>query len=230
MRILVVEDDSVLAAALTRALTQSAYAVDLVADGESANHALASTPYGLVVLDLALPKVDGLAVLRRLRDRRSTTPVLILTARDTLEDHVTGFGKGRCTDGDRLGAVCGERFPPLRDRVLRPQGAAASCARQRRRRSQSTGAAEGSRRSGSRTSRNFSQLPQRRESARHATPQYAGAGAGAARDRNHLSGVEASADSRARASRARAAPDPRRAGRSAVRRSAIRRSRCASAA
>ena len=94
MRILVVEDDSVLAAALTRALTQSAYAVDLVADGEAANHALASSPYDLVVLDLALPRVDGLAVLRRLRDRRSTTPVLILTARDTLEDRVTGLDLG----------------------------------------------------------------------------------------------------------------------------------------
>jgi len=94
MRILVVEDDSVLAAALTRALTQSAYAVDLVADGEAANHALASTAFDLVVLDLALPRIDGLSVLRRLRDRRSATPVLILTARDTVEDRVTGLDLG----------------------------------------------------------------------------------------------------------------------------------------
>jgi len=94
MRILVVEDDSVLAAALTRALNQSAYAVDLVADGEAANDALATTAYDLVVLDIALPKVDGLAVLRRLRDRRLQTPVLILTARDTLEDRVLGLDSG----------------------------------------------------------------------------------------------------------------------------------------
>jgi len=94
MRILVVEDDSVLAAALTRALNQSAYAVDLVADGEAANEALATTNYDLVVLDIALPKVDGLAVLRRLRDRRLQTPVLILTARDTLEDRVLGLDSG----------------------------------------------------------------------------------------------------------------------------------------
>jgi two-component system OmpR family response regulator len=94
MRILVVEDDAVLAAALTRALNQSAYAVDLVGDGEAANDALAGTTYDLVVLDLALPRVDGLSVLRRLRDRRSTTPVLILTARDTLEDRVTGLDLG----------------------------------------------------------------------------------------------------------------------------------------
>ena len=94
MRILVVEDDSVLAAALTRALNQSAYAVDLVADGAAANDALATTAYDLVVLDIALPKVDGLAVLRRLRDRRLQTPVLILTARDTLEDRVLGLDSG----------------------------------------------------------------------------------------------------------------------------------------
>jgi two-component system OmpR family response regulator len=94
MRILVVEDDPVLAAALTRALEQSAYAVDLVDDGQAANDALATTGYDLVVLDLALPKVDGLAVLRRLRDRRIQTPVLILTARDTLEDRVLGLDSG----------------------------------------------------------------------------------------------------------------------------------------
>jgi len=94
MRVLVVEDDSVLAAALTRALTQATYAVDLASDGEMANEALASNPYDLVVLDIALPKLDGLAVLKRLRDRRLQVPVLILTARDTLEDRVEGLDLG----------------------------------------------------------------------------------------------------------------------------------------
>jgi two-component system OmpR family response regulator len=94
MRILVVEDDLVLAAALTRALTQSAYAVDHVASGEDANSALASDSYDLVVLDLALPGVDGLRVLRRLRDRRSRIPVLVLSARDALEDRVAGLDEG----------------------------------------------------------------------------------------------------------------------------------------
>ena len=94
MRILVVEDDLVLAAALTRALTQSAYAVDHVATGEDANSALASDSYDLVVLDLALPGVDGLRVLRRLRDRRSRIPVLVLSARDALEDRVAGLDEG----------------------------------------------------------------------------------------------------------------------------------------
>ena len=69
MRLLVVEDDAVLAAALTRALGQAGYVVDLVDDGEAANEALQGGAYDLVVLDLALPGLDGLAVLRRLRDR-----------------------------------------------------------------------------------------------------------------------------------------------------------------
>ena len=94
MRILVVEDDTVLAAALTRALNQTAYAVDLAENGEDANRSLDSAAYDLVVLDLALPKVDGLAVLRRLRDRRSRVPVLVLSARDSLDDRVKGLDLG----------------------------------------------------------------------------------------------------------------------------------------
>ncbi|HET7199160.1 MAG TPA: response regulator transcription factor [Burkholderiales bacterium] len=94
MRILVIEDDTVLAAALTRALNQATYVVDLAADGDTANAALDSAAYDLVVLDLALPKVDGLSVLRRLRDRRSQVPVLILSARDSLDDRVKGLDLG----------------------------------------------------------------------------------------------------------------------------------------
>ena len=94
MKILVVEDDTVLAAALTRALNQAAYTVDLVGDGEEANRVLDANTYDLVVLDIALPKLDGMSVLRRLRDRRSHVPVLVLTARDTLEDRVAGLDLG----------------------------------------------------------------------------------------------------------------------------------------
>ena len=94
MRILVVEDDTVLATALTRALTKAAYSVDLAEDGEEADRALSAHDYDLVVLDLALPKLDGLAVLRRLRDRRSHVPVMILTARDALDDRVVGLDLG----------------------------------------------------------------------------------------------------------------------------------------
>ena len=94
MRILVAEDDAVLSAALARALTQGAYAVDVVDNGDDANRALSVDSYDLVVLDLALPKIDGLTVLRRLRDRRSQVPVLVLTARDSLEDRVKGLDLG----------------------------------------------------------------------------------------------------------------------------------------
>jgi two-component system OmpR family response regulator len=94
MRILIVEDDAVLASALTRALNQAAYTVDVVDNGENANEALKGHPYDLVVLDIALPELDGLAVLRRLRDRQVHVPVLILTARDTLEDRVIGLDSG----------------------------------------------------------------------------------------------------------------------------------------
>ncbi|MDA8108525.1 MAG: response regulator transcription factor [Betaproteobacteria bacterium] len=94
MRILVVEDDAVLAAALTRALQQAAYAVDLVEDGAQAEGALAAGDYDLVLLDLALPRLDGLEVLKRLRARGSHVPVLVLTARDTLQDRVAGLDLG----------------------------------------------------------------------------------------------------------------------------------------
>jgi two-component system OmpR family response regulator len=94
MRVLVVEDDSVLSAALTRALGQAAYAVDLAENGEDADLALKTDRYDLVVLDIALPGMHGLAVLRRLRDRGSRVPVLVLTARDTLEDRVDGLDLG----------------------------------------------------------------------------------------------------------------------------------------
>jgi two-component system OmpR family response regulator len=94
MRILIVEDDLVLTSALTRALNQAAYTVDAVDNGESANEALKSHTYDLVVLDIALPEIDGLTVLRRLRDRQVHVPVLLLTARDTLEDRVIGLDTG----------------------------------------------------------------------------------------------------------------------------------------
>ena len=94
MRILLVEDDVMLAEAITRALTQSAHAVDNARTGEEADHALAISNYDLVVLDVGLPQIDGFEVLRRLRARRSTVPVLMLTVNDALEDLVTGLDLG----------------------------------------------------------------------------------------------------------------------------------------
>lgn len=94
MRILLVEDDVMLAEAVTRALTQSAHAVDNARTGEEADRALATSHYDLVLLDVGLPQIDGFEVLRRLRARRSTVPVLMLTVNDALEDLVTGLDLG----------------------------------------------------------------------------------------------------------------------------------------
>jgi two-component system OmpR family response regulator len=94
MRILLVEDDKVLADALSRALVQSAHAIDIVATGERADDALALGLYDLAILDIGLPGLSGLDVLKRLRARRATMPVLILTALDSLEDRVRGLDLG----------------------------------------------------------------------------------------------------------------------------------------
>lgn len=94
MRILIVEDDPLLADGLTRSLTHAGYAVDPVADGGAADAVLATQAFDLVILDLGLPKLDGFEVLKRLRRRASATPVLVLTARDTLDDRVKGLDLG----------------------------------------------------------------------------------------------------------------------------------------
>jgi two-component system OmpR family response regulator len=94
MRILLVEDDTLLADAIARSLTQSAHAVDVARTGEQADAALAAGEYDLVVLDIELPGLDGLEVLKRLRARRSTVPVLIVTVRDGLEERIAGLDLG----------------------------------------------------------------------------------------------------------------------------------------
>ncbi|SRR5690606_8202466 len=94
MRILVVEDDPLLGRGTQAGLEQSGFAADWVRDGAAADAALAATPYHAVVLDLGLPRLDGLALLARLRARRDRTPVLILTARDAVEDRVKGLDAG----------------------------------------------------------------------------------------------------------------------------------------
>jgi two-component system OmpR family response regulator len=94
MRLLIVEDDSVLADGLSRSLRACGYAVDVVDDGERADAALAAQPYGLVILDLGLPRLGGLEVLRRLRARNIHSPVLVLTAADSIEHRVKGLDLG----------------------------------------------------------------------------------------------------------------------------------------
>jgi two-component system OmpR family response regulator/two-component system response regulator QseB len=94
MRILVVEDDSLLGDAIQAGLQELGNAVDWVRDGVAAEQALAAQEYAAVVLDLGLPRTSGLEVLQRLRARRSPVPVLILTARDTVEDRILGLDAG----------------------------------------------------------------------------------------------------------------------------------------
>jgi two-component system OmpR family response regulator len=94
LRILLAEDDAVLADGLSRSLRAGGYAVDVVANGSEADSALAAQPFDLLILDLGLPKLAGLDVLRRLRGRQSRLPVLILTAADSVEQRVKGLDLG----------------------------------------------------------------------------------------------------------------------------------------
>ncbi len=94
MRVLIVEDNPILADGLTRSLRQADYAVDCLSDGAEADHVLATQNYDLVILDLGLPNIDGFEVLRHLRRRGAKVPVLVLTARDALQDRVRGLDLG----------------------------------------------------------------------------------------------------------------------------------------
>ncbi|HXF67225.1 MAG TPA: response regulator transcription factor [Burkholderiales bacterium] len=94
MHILVVEDDPVLADALTHTLRGLGHAVDCMMAGTDADRALAACHYDLVVLDIGLPKMDGFQVLQRMRQRKQKTPVLILTARESVYDRIYGLDLG----------------------------------------------------------------------------------------------------------------------------------------
>ena len=93
-RLLLVEDDAALAEGVKAGLEEAGHSVDWLRDGRQAREALANESFALVVLDLGLPRMDGLAVLRDLRARRDRTPVLVLTARDTVDDRVAGLDAG----------------------------------------------------------------------------------------------------------------------------------------
>ncbi len=94
MRILIAEDDEVLRDGLCRSMRQFGYAVDCAVNGKEAVQMLLGEPYDLVILDLGLPKLDGLSVLKQLRVHKQHVPVIILTARDGVEDRVKGLDLG----------------------------------------------------------------------------------------------------------------------------------------
>ncbi|HEY4871172.1 MAG TPA: response regulator transcription factor [Candidatus Dormibacteraeota bacterium] len=94
MRVLLIEDDRRLAASIQRGLGESGLAVDLAYDGDDGIAAALSAPYDVVVMDVMLPGTDGLAVSRHLRQQKVSTPILMLTARDAVDDRVSGLEAG----------------------------------------------------------------------------------------------------------------------------------------
>lgn len=94
MRVLLVEDDAMIGDVMAQALKDASYAVDWVRDGQAALNTLADQIYGVVLLDLGLPKKDGLEVLRSIRAKDNPVPVLVITARDTLDDRIRGLDGG----------------------------------------------------------------------------------------------------------------------------------------
>ncbi|KMK52494.1 transcriptional regulator [[Actinobacillus] muris] len=94
MRILLIEDDSLIGEGLKIGLTKNGFSVDWFSDGKTGLNALTSAPYDAVVLDLTLPKMDGLDILKQWRGANQDVPVLILTARDTLDERIAGLQRG----------------------------------------------------------------------------------------------------------------------------------------
>jgi len=94
MRILVIEDERRLCNIIKRGLLEEGYAVDTAYDGEDGEYLAETTPYDLVILDIMLPKKDGIEVCQELRLKRVNMPILMLTARDTVEDRVKGLDAG----------------------------------------------------------------------------------------------------------------------------------------
>ena len=94
MRLLLAEDDAQLGRTLTKGLRQEAYAVDIVGDGESAMNQALINEYDVIILDVMMPRRDGFSVCRELRRNGRRTPVLMLTARDTIADKITGLDSG----------------------------------------------------------------------------------------------------------------------------------------
>jgi two-component system OmpR family response regulator/two-component system response regulator QseB len=94
MHVLLVEDDALLGDALQAGLRMHGFAADWVRDGAAADAALAAESFGAILLDLGLPRLAGLELLRRIRDRGDRTPIVILTARDAVDDRVKGLDGG----------------------------------------------------------------------------------------------------------------------------------------
>lgn len=125
MRILVVEDEQKIARFIKKGLVEEGYAVDIACNGEEALSYAASAPYDLIILDLLLPKIDGITVCRRLRESSLATPILMLTAKDSIEDRVSGLDAG-ADDYLVKPFAFAELLARIRALLRRPQGATSS--------------------------------------------------------------------------------------------------------
>jgi len=94
MRVLLIEDDMKIASFITRGLRASGFAVDHAADGETGYHLAATEPYDGAIVDIMLPRLDGLTIVEKLRKEKNNLPIIILSARGTLEDRVRGLRSG----------------------------------------------------------------------------------------------------------------------------------------
>ncbi len=94
MRILIIEDDEILANTLKEGLSEEGYAVDVAYSGDDGLYMAKTMPYDVILLDLMLPEIDGFTILERLRKEGIDTPVLILTAKDSIDDKVGGLDRG----------------------------------------------------------------------------------------------------------------------------------------
>ena len=94
MRILVVEDNKRLAGVIKRGLVEEGYSIDCVYDGEEGQYMGETVPYDLIILDIMLPKKDGIAVCKELRAKQVSVPILMLPAKDSVEDRVKGLDSG----------------------------------------------------------------------------------------------------------------------------------------
>ncbi|MEW6358702.1 MAG: response regulator [Planctomycetota bacterium] len=94
MRILVVEDNVKMAESIRRGLKERGYVVDVSHDGEDGMHLATTEPYDLVILDIMLPKYDGVHILKRMREKEMSTPVIFLTAKDAVDDRIKGLDAG----------------------------------------------------------------------------------------------------------------------------------------
>lgn len=94
MRILVVEDEKKIADFIKRGLKEEGYAVDIALDGEEGHFSATTEKYDLIVLDIMLPRIDGISLCRKLREEKIAVPILMLTAKDTIKDKVVGLDSG----------------------------------------------------------------------------------------------------------------------------------------